>query len=195
MHNIQPKSARAKQYHDEVFKKREKEIQEEIEKTQLSILIWGPGANDDKMYGKRVEILNELRGKDLDAFFSEEEIKETPTKNNLSLKNIEMSQAQAVDLIIVIPCSIGSIAELHDFAAFKNIAAKMLIFMDEHTKVSYTGRGAARDLSNIYRKVETFKYPEDTQNGNLLNRVLEIVLSFQWAKYFAIKNAESWGPN
>ena len=67
--------------------------------------------------------------------------------------------------------------------------------MEDQNKESYSSLGTVKDLSNMYGNVETFKYPDDIQNGNLLNSVLDKVLAFQTASYYAEKNFEALRRN
>lgn len=75
------KSPEAKKYHDEVYYPKREEGLKKIRGVVLSVLVWGPGTKgqeeyQQKLYKKRVEIINNLRGLGLDAFTSEEETKE-----------------------------------------------------------------------------------------------------------------------
>lgn len=192
---VVPKTKRAKKFHETIFLPIMKKILTEIKRTQLSILIWGPSKSNELMYKKRVDILNELRKKDHDAFFSEELTKESEGNKSISHKAQEFIQASAAELIIILRCSYGSVAETHDFADYKKIASKMLIFVDEETKQSYSNQGAIRELGELYRRIEVFRYPDDIVACNLLKKIKSTIIALQRVKYCALKNAEEWEIN
>lgn len=186
-----PLSPRAQEYFNRVFKPQYERLQQAVQQTPLAILVWGPGVSAGDLYQKRVQIRDELRRRGHAAFFSEELEGMSPT--TLSQKGIEFLQAQAADLIVVMQASYGSVAEVHDFAEHRVINFKMLIFIDEKAKDGYSYRGALQELKTLYNNVETYKYPEDIRECNLLTKVLAKVNVLQMVKYRAMENAKSWG--
>ncbi len=185
-----PLSPRAQQYFDQVFKPKYAELQRAVQQTPLAILVWGPGASAGDLYLKRVQIRDELRRRGHAAVFSEELENTAPT--SLSQKGIEFLQAQAADLIVVMQTSYGSVAEVHDFAEHRVVNFKLLIFIDERATDGYSYRGALAELKTLYNNVETFKYPEDIVQCNLLKKVIAKVDVLQMVKYRALENARSW---
>lgn len=187
-----PKSTRAKDYHDNVYLPKMEKTLKEIEQLPLSIVIWGPDSSGESiLYEKRVQILNELRKKGFDAFFSEEvKVEEF---DHLPQKTQEFVQAMAADLIIILRCSYGSVAEFHDFSDYRKIAGKMYVFVDEQTKDSYSSQGAVEELNELYRKVESYKYPEDLKTCSLLAKILSLTRKIQHTKYRVETNAREWG--
>ena len=127
----------------------------------------------------------------LDANFSEEISKQM--NNIFSEKGKEFIQAMAADLVIILRCSYGSLAELHDFADYKSIAGKLYIFIDEESMDSYSSLGAVSDLDKLYRKIEKFRFPDDVSKCNLLGRIIDFVIKIQYTKYMAQKNAVDLG--
>jgi hypothetical protein len=186
-----PMSPRAQQYFNSVFKPQYEALQQAVKQTPLVILVWGPGASAGDLYQKRVQIRDELRRRGHAAVFSEE--LEGGGPDSLSQKGIEFLQAQAADLIVVMQASYGSVAEVHDFAEHRVINFKMLIFIDERAADGYSYRGALAELKILYNNVETYKYPDDITQCNLLKKVVEKVDVLQMVKYRAIENAQSWG--
>lgn len=190
-----PLSPRAQQFFEHVFKPRYDALQQAVRQTPLVILVWGPGASAGDLYQKRLQIRDELRRLGHAAMFSEELAGGTPT--GMSQKGIEFLQAQAADLIVVMQTSYGSVAEVHDFASYRVVNFKMLIFIDERAQDGYSYRGALSELKTLYGNVETFKYPDDITQCHLLRKVIEKVNVLQMVKYRDEQNAASWSgaPN
>lgn len=185
-----PLSPRAQQFFDQVFKPRYDALQQAVRQTPLVILVWGPGASAGDLYQKRLQIRDRLRELGHAAVFSEELEGGAPA--GASQKGIEFLQAQAADLIVVMQTSYGSVAEVHDFASFRVVNFKMLIFVDERAQDGYSYRGALTELKTLYGNVETFKYPDDITQCHLLGKVLEKVGVLQMVKYRDQQNAASW---
>ena len=187
-----PLSPRAQAHFNAVFAPAMQRLQKQVEETPLAILVWGPGASAGDLYAKRAQIRDELRRHGHAAFFSEDLEGMTPTAP--SQKGIEFLQAQASDLIVVMQASYGSVAEVHDFASFRVINFKMMIFIDEKATDGYSYRGALTELKTLYGNVETYKYPDDITQCHLLTKVLGKVSVMQMVKYRDMTNAGSWAP-
>lgn len=185
-----PLSPRAQQFFHQVFKPRYDALQHAVRQTPLAILVWGPGASAGDLYRKRLQIRDELRRLGHAAMFSEELVGDAP--EHLSQKGIEFLQAQAADLIVVMQTSYGSVAEVHDFASYRVVNFKMVIFIDERAQDGYSYRGALTELKTLYGNVETFKYPDDITQCHLLRKVIEKVNVLQMVKYRDEQNAASW---
>lgn len=185
-------SPRAQQYYDEVFKVKYEGFQNAVREISLAILVWGPGESARELYQKRLQIRDELRRRGHLALFSEELDGRAP--RSLSQKGIEFLQAQAAEFIVVLQASYGSVAEVHDFANFRVINYKMLIFIDESAVDGYSYQGALAELKTLYNNVETYKYPDDLTQCHLLTRVLRKVDVLQMIKYRDETNAGSWTP-
>ncbi len=181
-------SPRARDYFDNVFAPVYRRLETEARQTPLTILVWGPGASAKELYRKRLQIRDALRARGLAAFFSEE--LEGMGDASMSLKGIEFLQAQAADLIVVMQASYGSIAEVHDFASFRVVSSKMLIFVDEVAVDGYSYRGALAELRTLYNNVETYKYPEDITECHLLAKVTTKVDALQMLAYYEQKARE-----
>lgn len=182
---------RAQEYFDRVFKPQFDALMQEVRRTPLVILVWGPGESAGDLFRKRLQIRNELRRLGHVAMFSED--LESSRQAGVSQKGIEFLQAQAADLIVVMQTSYGSVAEVHDFASFRVVNFKMLIFIDESAQDGYSYRGALAELRAQYNNVETYKYPDDIVQCNLLHKVIEKVDVLQMVKYRDLQNAASWG--
>jgi hypothetical protein len=184
-----PLSPRAQQYFNNVFKPKYEALQQAVKQTPLAILVWGPGKSQTDYYRKRLQIRYALRQRGHAAFFSEELAGASPPAP--SQKAIEFLQAQAADLVVVLQVSFGSVAEVHDFANFRVISQKMLIFISESAKDGYSFQGALKELRILYGNVETFT-DQDIVQCNLVAKVLEKVNVLQMVKYRDLTNAASW---
>lgn len=186
-----PLSPRAQEHYETVFKPRLEAMRAEIAQTSLTILIWGPGPNDAELYAKRMQIRDELRKCGHLALISEELEDTKPA--DYSQKAIEFLQASAADLVVVLEESFGSIAEVHDFADYRVINSKMLIFISDQATDGYSYQGALAELKAIYNNVETFHAPEDIVSCQLKTHVLRKVSVLQMLKWRATMNAKNWG--
>lgn len=176
-------SPEAQAFYEGSFLPAYKELMKKIDRTPLSILIWGPGPGGGQLYEKRVQIRGQLRLLGLAAVFSEEIDATNPSKR-FSSKAKELCQAIAADFIVVIQASPGSIAEVHDFAGlFAAVGRKMLIFIDERFQEGYSYSGTLQELRQLYNNVETYRYPEDISECHLLNAVEKKVRVLQAAKW------------
>jgi hypothetical protein len=176
-----PMSPEARELYESIFIPSIERYAKQIERTPLSILVWGPAQGGGKLYDKRLQIRGELRKRGMAAVFSEEIC---PVGAPVSLKETEMLQAMAADFIIIIQGSPGSIGEAHDFSNFLlTIGRKMLIFIDERYKGGYSFQGALQELNALYGNVETFSFPKDIDECHLLGSVLKKVHVLQVAKW------------
>ncbi len=191
--NISQLSPRAQQYYQQVFQTRYQQLLQAAQQIPLAILVWGPGKNQTDLYRKRLQIRYALRQRGHAAFFSEELVGTTPPPPGMSLKAIEFLQAQAADLVVVLQVSYGTVAEVHDFASFRVISQKMLIFINQAAKDGYSYQGALQELRTLYGNVETFS-DQDVVQCNLLGKVLDKVNVLQMVKYRDLTNANSWAP-
>jgi hypothetical protein len=185
-------SPRARKYFEEEFMPRYRALQAEIRRTPLVILVWGPGESGGDLYKKRLQIRDALRMKGHAAVFSEE-IAGGDIDVAMSLKGQEFLQAHAADLVVVIQSSYGSVAEVHDFAEFRVVAFKLLIFIDERAKDGYSYQGALEELRTLYGNVETYQYPRDIVECRLLDKVMQKVDVLQVTKWRAFQSARGWG--
>lgn len=188
-----PLSPRAQQYFDQVYKPRFEAFQNAVKQVSLAILVWGPGESAGDLYRKRLQIRDELRRLGHCAVFSEELTGMNPM--NYSQKGIEFLQARSSDFIVVMQCSYGSVAEVHDFANFSVISHKMLIFIDQAAEDGYSYQGALAELKILYNNVETYKYPEDIVQCHLLKKILVKVNALQMVRYREQTNPPSWAAS
>jgi hypothetical protein len=173
-------TARAQAHFCEFFLPRYQKILQEIDHTPLAVLIWGPGPTGGILYDKRLRIRDALRGNDVTAVFSEE----IPQPTDYSLSAHEFAQAQVADLIIVIECSNGSTAEVHDFARIRSVASKLLVFIDANALEGYSYKGLLCQMNERFNNVHPYKYPEDIVQCNLLENVVSQVRFLRETRWF-----------
>lgn len=148
-----------------------------IDRSRLSVLVWGPGEQGDKdLYGKRIQIRNKLRELGHEAEFSEDIL--TPSvmgAGGINLSVAELLQAREYEYIVTIMGSPGSIAEVHDFCREPGIAHKMTICINEEHLSGYSGQGVLHIFEGNHGRIEKFKFPDDIIGCHLLGRVVEQV--------------------
>lgn len=116
------------------------EILAEYRRLPVSVLLWGPSIQSASPLAKvRVDLRRELRQQGHVALFSEE----ICVESGCSIRVQQLAQAQVFDLIVSIPCTPGSIAEIHDFATDRKINGKLLVFIDESHKAGYSSQSLA----------------------------------------------------
>jgi hypothetical protein len=175
---------RARAYYENHFAPQYKKFQQEVRNTPLSILIWGPGESGGPLFQKRVQIRSLLRNEGHAAVFSEDVDKDFPAAEEFSSKTKEFMQAASADFVVVLQASIGSTAEVHDFANYLNlIGPKMLIFLDSQHISGYSYTGALKELNTLYGNVTLYKYPEDIDECHLATSVLEKAAVLRMAKW------------
>lgn len=164
-------SERARKHYEKKFLGKYQRYLAQVQAIPLTLLVWGPGVRGGDLYEKRLQIRGRLRELGFAAVFSEEIDVDFPVETP-SLKTKEFFQALSADFIIVIEASLGSTAEVHDFAGIKEIALKMMVFADKKSKDGYSGKGALEDLSLLYGNVHWFDYPKDVTECHLLAKVI-----------------------
>jgi len=179
-------SPRARRYFEGEFMPRYRAFQAEIRRIPLVILVWGPGESGGDLYKKQLQIRDALRMKGHAAVFSEE-IPGGDIEIPMSYRGQEFLQAHATDFVIVIQSSYGSVAEVRDFAEFRVIAFKLLIFIDERAKDGDSYREALKGLRILYGNVETYQYPGDIIECDLLGKVVQKVDVLQVTKWRALR--------
>jgi hypothetical protein len=186
---------RARAHFEECFLPRYKQLLASIDQTALTVLVWGPGPSVSKiggrrriapgsaLYQKRVQIRGELRLKGITALFSEE-VTAVATAGVHSLGAHELAQAEAADLIVVLQCSVGSTAEVHDFGRLGNtIASKLLVFVDEQALAGYSYGALLKSMQERFNNIRSYKYPSDITECHLLGDVLKQVTLIREAKW------------
>lgn len=150
----------------------------EIRKNPVSVLIWGPSPYSGSIIAKiRSQLRQVLRKEGHLAMFSEEIC---DPGSDVSIRSQELVQAEMFDLIIAIPDSPGSIAEVHDFTSDPRVNKKTLVFMNE----KYASGYSAISLQAVSCKLgaEIIPYNEDSITF-IINKSLTAVKEIQEYKY------------
>lgn len=110
----------------------------EVNRVPVSVLLWGPGIESSSPISLvRAELRSTLRSLGHAAFYSEELYDES---DSYSLRLQQLAQAQEFDLIVSMPCTPGSIGEIHDFAADRRVHSKILVFLDSQYSDGYSAK-------------------------------------------------------
>jgi len=189
---LTPLSAEARTYYEEVFWPKYQRLRARAESTVLSVMILGPGEGDDLRYKKRVDIRNALVDRGHAAFFPEED--EALARDAPSLRLAEVLEAIAVDVVLILRASHGSVAELSDLGPHSRIAQRMLVFVEEGTEEAYSSRGVTRELDTLHGRVYWYRYPEDILSCDLLGRAVRYVTLVQYQRFVAALGGESEDP-
>lgn len=165
-------------------RKVERTIEQHLAKARrikCSVLVWGAGPWGGDLYEKRLQIINKLR-EDPNIYADSSDI--DPPKMSvparLSLRSKEIIQAQAYDVIVLMPCSRGSVAELHDILPYEQLMRKTFVLLDEGTLGDYSSKAVKERWPN---QVETYN-TDDLKACNLLRTVINFltVLRYDWYK-------------
>jgi hypothetical protein len=174
---------RAKAHFEEYFLPRYKKMLEAIDKTELTVLLWGPGSTDTEFYTKRLQIRDELRRSGITALTSEEICKETDL-NDYSLLSQELAQAKLADLVILIQASAGSTGEAHDFSRLRSLAGKLLVFVDELAIEGYSYKALLAEMNSRLNNVTCYSNPKDIKECHLLTAVTKQVRYLREVKWY-----------
>lgn len=143
----------------------------EIQKTSLSILVWGPNTSlTSPIAEKRMEIRQKLMDLGHNAMFSEDI---SIHADNISAKSKEFAQARVAHLIIIlVEDAPDALAEAHDFCNHPNIAPNVYVMIPKKYETGYSAQGAIKDLSDAYGSV--YWYEEDELGScNVLNQAVK----------------------
>lgn len=151
----------------------------EVFKVPVGILLWGPGLDSDNPLAPvRLRLRSTLRENGHAAFFSEELC--DPHKP-FSIRIQQLAQAQDFDLIVSMPCTPGSLGEVHDFAADRRIHAKLLVFLNELHSSGYSAQSL--EALSTFLSCHLAYYPDENNTAVIERRTLEEVQKIRELKY------------
>jgi hypothetical protein len=134
---------------------------DDVEKVAVSVLLWGPGLNDNSALGTlRRELRTKLRQQGHAAAYSEELC---DPQSPYSIRLQQLAQAQEFDLIVSLPCTPGSIAEVHDFASDRRISAKILLFLNRAFLEGYSAQSLEAISTLVSCRIEYYLDESDFQ--------------------------------
>jgi hypothetical protein len=155
------------------------EALDDVNKVPVSVLLWGPGIDSHHpIYSVRAELRSELRRNGHAAFYSEELC--DPTSPH-SIRIQQLAQAQSFDLVVSIPCTPGSIGEVHDFAADRRVTAKMLVFLNSTYLDGYSPQSLQALSTLISCRIEY--YTDKTDTSSILEVTFDTVQRVRELKY------------
>jgi hypothetical protein len=133
---------------------------EEVGHVPVSVLIWGPGVNaESRLAEVRVRLRSKLRANGHAAAFSEELC---DPKSAYSLRLQQIAQAQEFDLVVSLPCTTGSIGEIHDFVADRRVSAKILVFLNGELVAGYSSQSIQAISTIVSCQIEYYPNEDDT---------------------------------
>lgn len=158
------------------IKPRLAEKEKEVRRIPVSILIWGPSPEgDSKISILRRDLRSILRQDGHLAVFSEEIYDDT---SDITLRTQQLLQAEQFDIIISIPDSPGSIAEIHDFTGDTRINKKIVVFLNKQHCIGYSGQSLIA-ISNVLSCEIIFYENEDDRefiiitSRNIISQIRE----------------------
>lgn len=161
-------------------------------RSNLLILLWGPGASSGGLYVKRCEIKNALTRLGHVVHFSEDIwTPDVLSQSGLNLSVAEFIQAKAYDYIVCMMSSPGAIGEVHDFARFPRLARKMLICVDHIHEAGYSAQGVLRIFEGNHGRLDWFNSPTDLEECHLATRVLSQISKVAEARQWILATGSS----
>lgn len=129
-----------------------------IARVPISVLIWGPDpATDTPVANTRKVLKQELLTDNVFASFSEDLYDPASPYSNFTQ---QVAQAEAFDLIISIPDSFGSVAEIHDFSKLPGISNKVITFLDKQWNNGYSNSTLIQMQSVVSCRVQQYNAPD-----------------------------------
>jgi len=89
--------------------------------------------------------------------------------------------------VVLFRASYGSVAELHDFLADREIAQRLWLFADKAHKNGYSSNGRVISYEKTQRPVIYYDNPDDIIKCAILTRVLEIADDHRVARFAEIR--------
>jgi hypothetical protein len=150
---------------------------EEAARVPVAVLVWGPGINSSGSLARvRAELRAKLRQNGHAALYSEELY--DPQK---SLRLQELAQAQEFDLVISLPGTPGSLAEVHDFASDRRVSNKLMAFLNQQHISGYSAQSISA-LSGTFA-VKVFYYPNENDTSIIFTISLSEAQRLREIKY------------
>lgn len=151
----------------------------EVNRVPVGVLLWGPGMSSKSPLAiVRSDLRTALRRDGHAAYFSEEIC---GRKAATSIRLQQLAQAQEFDLVVSIPCTPGSIGEVHDFAADRRVNARTLVFLNEETLDGYSPQSLAAISTAV--SCTLFRYPSERNTSVIKVQTAEEVQRIREMKY------------
>lgn len=154
----------------------------EVDKTPVAVLVWGPGISSSSPLAEcRLRLRTELRRRGHAAMYSEELC---DPGCSFSIRLQQLVQAQAFDLVVSIPCTPGSIAEIHDFSTDRRVHGKTLVFLNREHLGGYSEQSLAAVSTVMSCRIEY--YPNESDVGIIETVTYDEVQKIRELKYLAM---------
>lgn len=135
-------------------RQRQQQALSRIARVPIAALIWGPNPGLNTPVANCRKIVKETLSNDgVYACYSEDLFDPTLSYSNVAQ---QVAQAEAFDLVISIPDSPGSIAEIHDFAIIPGVSNKIVTFLDERWNNGYANSSLIRLQSTVSCRVQLY---------------------------------------
>lgn len=172
----------------ELLEKIKGKVCEEIDKSKkipVAILLWGPSPTDTSEIAQlRLKLRTELTQRGHLAQFSEELV---DVATGISVKTQQLMHAQHFDLVVSIPCTHGSLGEIHDFIGDNRVNRKMLVFLNEQFNLGYSFQSIVATSTTLTYRTVTYNGYSDLQI--IEETVMEEAQKIREVKYF---NQSKW---
>lgn len=173
-----PLSPEADAFASRIFARIEERLRE-VSRVPVGVLLWGPGMSSKSPLALvRTDLRTQLRRDGHAAYFSEELC---GTKGSTSIRLQQLAQAQEFDLVVSIPCTPGSIGEVHDFAADRRVNARTLVFINEETIGGYSPQSLAAISTAV--SCTLLRYPNEKNAKAIKLQTLQEVQRIREMKY------------
>lgn len=151
----------------------------EVDRTPVSVLIWGPGLESTHALATvRGDLRRKLRENGHAAFFSEELCE---PRSDVPVRLQQLAQAQEFDLIVSLPGTPGSVGEIHDFACDRRVHAKILVFLNRQHVAGYSAQSLATLQTVVSCQIEY--YDGDTDSSRIVDVSCDNVQRIREMKY------------
>ncbi len=151
----------------------------EVGRVPVAVLLWGPGASSiSPLAAVRLELRKLLREKGHAACYSEELCDPTVAA---SVRMQQLAQAQEFDLVVSMPCTPGSIGEIHDFVADRRVNSKTLIFLNREHLNGYSAQSLNALETVVTCQIEY--YPSDSDTAAIVAVTMDNVQRIREMKY------------
>lgn len=165
-------------FRDEINRKRLAALNK-IANLPIAILIWGPNPFKGSITSEcRMKLKEALNGLGHHACFSEELY-----DPKLGFSNVaqQVAQAEAFDIVLSIPDSPGSIAEIHDFARVPRISSKIVTFLNQDWNDGYANKALIELESIATTRVQLYK--EDQLPNFIIDSSIDHIRRLQEVYY------------
>ncbi|HIP11689.1 MAG TPA: hypothetical protein EYG73_03120 [Arcobacter sp.] len=163
-----------KTFGEEIELKRQAAL-DRLSKVPIAILLWGPSEDKNTEIAQlRVNLKKTLKDLGHEVYFSEELYND---KSPYSLRIQQFIQVEVFDLVISIPETEGSIAEIHDFARMPTFSNKVIVFLDTGWSNGYSNKTLIEAQTRLSSKV--ILYTKESMPACIVDQCIKEVIALQ----------------